>query len=260
MEWEPAWFERWPHTWDGGPHAWQVTERTARTRLAEGRDLVTAWSDGEVPHTVLTLRADGSGTLEHAPLPGRRLVHRVGFGTDRRSLAVLPGSSEGSPFGSRDPYVVYETWPRQGAAASRHTGDIRARLLSTDDLPGPTDDDVARLRAWDPTDVLPALVSALPRWSAEAEGLGWSEHVSDGRERGDAVLARLGAVERLDALLPPPVPAGAVRAPEAGQRPVADAARGRLARPGAAAGRHRTTVQGGPVRQVEGAHRGGAGR
>lgn len=203
MEWEPAWFARWPHTWDGGPHDWRVTERTARSRLEEAADLFTAWSDGGVPHTVLTLRSNGTGTLVHGPLPGRRPAYRLGFGADgRRELAVLPG------WGSRDPYVLHETWSRHGAVASRHTGDIRERLLSATPLPGPSDEQVARLREWDPVDTVRDLVAALPRWTAEAEGLPWSEHRSDARERGDAVLARLAAPARAEELLVPPARRG----------------------------------------------------
>ena len=132
MEWQPTWFKKWSHTWDGGGHEWTVTERTARSRLTERRGLVTAWSDGGVPHTVLTLRDDGYGTLQHARLPGRDLVHRLTFRAEEGadSLAVLP-PREGAPFGSHDPHVVYEDWPRPGTLMSRHTGDIRERSRTT---------------------------------------------------------------------------------------------------------------------------------
>lgn len=201
MEWRPVWFERWPHTWDGGPHDWQVPSARARERLAAGADVVTAWTSDGVPHTVLECWSTGLAVLRHGPLPGRAPAYRLTAQGDARSLAVLPS------FGARDPVVVHETWDRRpGAVASRHTGDIRERLWSAVPLPGPSPEQVDAL--WSPDAAPVDLVAALPAWCAAAEALPWSRHVSDGPERAEAVLAGLAARERAAALLAPPVRRG----------------------------------------------------
>lgn len=201
MEWQPVWFERWPHTWDGGPHDWQVSAARARERLAAGEDVVTAWTSEGVPHTVLERWSTGLAVLRHGPLPTRAPAYRLTAQGDARSLAVLPS------LGARDPLVVHETWDRRpGVVASRHTGDIRERLWSAVPLPGPSAAQVDAL--WSPDTTPLELVEALPGWCAAAEALPWSEHASDGPDRAEAVLARLAARERATALLAPPLRRG----------------------------------------------------
>lgn len=221
--WTPTFFpgRRFPATWTGAPHEWQVTERTARGRHRDGKPLVVGWSREGVGHTVLRFPEDErlvwDLVVEHRHPDSPDLIHRAELVGETLTGLAVSRAGETSPFARSRSLVTYADCRDGHVRAPDGDDRIRtARLRGVRDpryyshAALPAAPETTALRAWCPDAALATLCDRLPAMVAEAEAQAWLEHTSDARERGAAVAASVDADARLDALLAArPAPAAA---------------------------------------------------